>query len=149
MRKRILVAIGVPALVIAWLAFRPEKLWINQKVSEPAPFDTSGEPQPVLTGRFEDATRETSGRATIYKKAGGEEFLRLKDFMTPDAGEVHLGLAQSVDSNPGIDFGPLKSDQRDQDFDLPPSTDLTRYPAVVIYSEQRRAVIGWAKLNPF
>jgi hypothetical protein len=34
-RKWILVAAGLPILVAAWWAFRPEKLWINQKVSEP------------------------------------------------------------------------------------------------------------------
>jgi hypothetical protein len=149
MRKWILVAVGVPVLVVLWLAFRPEKLWINQKVSEPAPFDTSGDPQPLLTGRFDDQTRRTSGRATIYKKPGGEDFLRLKDFMTPDATDVHVGLAHSIDSSLGIDFGPLKSDRGDQDYDLPPATDLTGYQAVVLYSERRRAVIVSAKLEPF
>jgi len=35
--KWILVLIGVPVLGGAWWAFRPEKLFINQKVSEAAP----------------------------------------------------------------------------------------------------------------
>ena len=36
-RKWILVGVGVPVLVAAWWAFRPEKLWVNVKVNEPAP----------------------------------------------------------------------------------------------------------------
>ena len=28
-KKWILIAVGVPVLVAAWWAFRPEKLWIN------------------------------------------------------------------------------------------------------------------------
>ena len=37
-RKRAWIAISLPILIVAWLAFRPEKLWINQRVNEPAPF---------------------------------------------------------------------------------------------------------------
>ena len=60
--------VGLLVLVALWWAFRPEKLWINEKVNEAAPFDTSAGPQPILTGRFEGKTQQTSGRATVYKK---------------------------------------------------------------------------------
>ena len=66
-RKRILVAVVIPILVVAWWAFRPEKLWINQRVNEPAPFASSADPQPLYTGRLEGKAHQTSGRATIYK----------------------------------------------------------------------------------
>src|SRR5579863_8227828 len=59
-RKRILVIVGLPVLVALWWAFRPEKLWINEKVNEAAPFDTSSDPQPILTGRFEGEAHQTS-----------------------------------------------------------------------------------------
>src|SRR5215472_15859435 len=98
-RKWILIAVGLPVLVVLWWAFRPEKLWINQTVNEPAPFDSSGDPQPILTGRFEGNTRQTSGRATIYKKPGGEEYLRLSDFTTSSGWDVRIALARSVDFN--------------------------------------------------
>ena len=94
-RKWILVSVGIPILVALWWAFRPEKLWINEKVSEAAPFDTSGEPQPVFTGRIEGKAQQTSGRATIYKKPGGEEYLRLSDFTAPNAPDAHVMLGRS------------------------------------------------------
>jgi hypothetical protein len=63
-RKWILAIIGFPILAAAWWAFRPEKLWINQKVNEPAPFASSTDPQPLYTGRLEGKAHQTSGRAT-------------------------------------------------------------------------------------
>lgn len=90
-RKWIFITIGLPVLVALWWAFRPEKLWINQKVNEPAPFDTSADPQPILTGRFEGNAQRTNGRATIYKKSGGE-YLHLSDFMAPSGPDIHVAL---------------------------------------------------------
>jgi hypothetical protein len=158
-RKWILVSIGVPVLVALWWAFRPEKLWITERVHEPAPFYTSGDPQPILTGRFEGKAQQTSGRATIYKKPGGDEYLGLSDFTTPDGPDLHVVLARSDDRNltqdvvkgdlDHVDFGPLKSDRGDQNYDLPAATDLNKYDAVVIYSERANAVFGFAKLAPF
>jgi Electron transfer DM13 len=144
--KWALVAVGLPVLVALWWAFRPEKLWINQKVNEPAPFDTSDNPQPILTGRFESKAQQTSGRATIYKKAGGEEYLRLSDFASQAGQDVHVALAQGDDR---IDLGPVKSDQGDYNYNLPAATDLGKYDAVVIYGEQSHAVLGLAKLEQF
>jgi len=152
-RKWILVSVALPVLVVLWWAFRPEKLWINEKVNETAPFDTSDGPQPILTGRFEDKAQQTSGRATIFKKPGGEEYLRLSDFTTSNSGDVHVVLARS--ENRGdidrIDLGPLKSNQGDQNYDLPAAAakELGKYDAVVVYSEQSHAVFGLAKLEAF
>ncbi len=158
-RKWILAAVGLPVLVALWWAFRPEKLWINEKVNEAAPFDTSDGPQPILTGRFEDKAQQTSGRATIYKKPDGEEYLRLSDFTTSNNVDVHVVLARSGDQSlaqeagkgdlDSVDLGPLKSIQGDQNYDLQRATDLSRYDAAVIYSEQSHTVLGLAKLEPF
>jgi hypothetical protein len=158
-RKWILAAVGLPVLVALWWAFRPEKLWINEKVNEAAPFDTSGGPQPILTGRFDGKAQQTSGRATIYKKPGGEEYLRLSDFAALNGEDVHVVLARSDDQNlaeeagkgrlESIDLGPLKSKQGDQNYDLPASADLSKYDAVVIYSERSLKVSGLAKLEQF
>ena len=158
-RKWILLVVGLPVLVALWWAFRPEKLWINQIVSEPAPFNTSADPQPILTGRFEAKAQPTTGRATIYRKPGGEEYLRLSDFATSSGRDVHIVLARSVDWNvvqkvlvgslDSIDIGPLKTNEGDQNYDLPAATDIRKYDAAVVYSRQSHAVLGLAKLEPF
>jgi hypothetical protein len=142
--------IGLPVLVVLWWAFRPEKLWINQKVNEPAPFETSSGPQPIFTGPFEGKAQQTSGRATIYEKTGGAEYLRLSEFRTANGSDTHVLLAQNDDpSLESIDCGPLKSGQGDQNYDFPVTTDLNKYQTVIIYGERSHTVFGMAKLEPF
>jgi hypothetical protein len=78
--RKWILAISLPVLIAAWWAFRPEKLWINQKVNEAAPFASSSDPQPLYTGRLQGTAHQTSGRATVYKAADGTQYLRLTDF---------------------------------------------------------------------
>ena len=158
-RKWVLVAVGLPVLVAAWWAFRPDKLWINQKVNEPAPFTSSSDPQPTYTGRLEGKAHQTSGRATIYKAPDGKQYLRLTDFSTSNGPDVHVLLARSDDSSltqeivesqlDSVELGSLKGNQGDQNYDLPASVDLQKYNAAVIYCEQFHAVFGVARLEQF
>ena len=158
-RKWVLVAVGIPILVVAWWAFRPEKLWINAKVNEPAPFSASTDPQPLYTGRLEGKAHETSGRGTIYKTPDGKHYLRLTDFMTSNGPDVHVVLARADDANltqeivkgqlDSIELGPLKGNQGDQNYDLPAPVDLQKYNAVVIYCERFHAIFGLARLEQF
>jgi Electron transfer DM13 len=158
-RKWVLAAVGLPILVAAWWAFRPEKLWINQKVSEPAPFASSTDPQPLYTGRLEGKAHQTSGRATIYKTHDGKQYLRLTDFSTSNGPDVHVVLARSDGANltqeivkgqlDSVELGSLKGNQGDQNYDLPASVDLQKYNAAVIYCERFHAVFGVARLEQF
>jgi hypothetical protein len=158
-RKWILAAVGLPILVAAWWAFRPEKLWINQKVSEPAPFASSTDPQPLYTGRLENKAHQTSGRATIYKTPDAKQYLRLTDFSTSNGPDVHVVLARGDEANltqeivkgqlDSVELGSLKGNQGDQNYDLPASVDLQKYNAAVIYCERFHAVFGVARLEPF
>lgn len=158
-RKWILAVIGVPILVAAWWAFRPEKLWINQKVNDPAPFASSTDPQPLYTGRLEGKAHQTSGRATIYRTSDGRQYLRLTDFMSSNGPDVHVVLVQTNDANltkeivtnqlDSVELGPLKGNQGDQNYDLPASVDLQKYNAAVIYCERFPAIFGVARLEKF
>ena len=157
--KWIVAAVGLPILVAAWWAFRPEKLWIDEKVNEPAPFTSSLDPQTLYTGRLEGKAHHTSGRATIYKSSDGRQYLRLTDFTTSNGPDVHVLLARSDDKSleqeivkadlDSVELGSLKGNQGDQNYDLPGSADLNKYRAVVIYCERFHAVFGLARLEPF
>src|SRR5437667_11826145 len=96
-KKMILGLIGIPVLVGAWWAFRPEKLFINQKVNETAPAALSSEPEALYTGKLEGEIHQTSGRATIYKTTDGKEYLRLSDFTTSNGPDVHVLLVRAQD----------------------------------------------------
>ena len=142
-RKRILAAIGLPLLVAAWWAFRPEKLFINERVNEPAPFLATSEPQPVATGRLENRAKVTLGRATIYKTPRGLHYLRITDLSVP-AAQLRVGLRGA---GPEIDLGALNG-PGEQSFDLLASVDLSQYDSVAIY-DQHTDTVAIAKLEPF
>ena len=157
--RKWVLAVSLPVLIAAWWAFRPERLWINQRVNEPAPFASTSDPQPLYTGRLQGAAHQTSGRATVYKAADGTEYLRLSDFSTSNGPDVHVVLSQSEDANlkqeivkgrlDTVELGALKGNQGDQNYDVPTSVDLQRYDAVVIYCERFHAMFGVAKLEQF
>jgi hypothetical protein len=123
-RKWIWIAIGLPILIVAWLTFRPEKLWINQRVNEPAPFASRFEARPIFAGRLEGKAHPTSGRATLYESLGGKRYLRLTDFTTSNGPDVHVVLARAEDpaldqkivkgSLDYVELGKLKGNQGDQ-----------------------------------
>ncbi len=157
--KWILAGVALPLLVIAWWVFRPEKLWINVKVSEPAPPGLNTGSDPLYTGSLASRAHPTSGRASVYQTPDGKRELRLTDFSTSNGPDVHVVLAQSSDGNLKQDFvksdldavelGPLKANQGNQNYNLPDSTDLNKDDAVVIYCERFRVIFGLAKLEKF
>jgi Electron transfer DM13 len=157
--KWTLLLLSLPVLVGAWWAFRPEKLFINQKVSEPAPFAGSSDSQPIYTGKLTGSVHQTTGRATIYKADDGKLTLRLTDFSTSNGPDVHVLLAKSDDAAlnqeivkgalDSVELGSLKGNQGDQNYDVPASANLAQYQAVVIYCERFHAVFGVAKLEQF
>ena len=157
--KWILALIGVPVLAGAWWAFRPEKLFINQKVNEAAPAALSSEPEALYTGKLEGKIHPTSGRATIYKAADGKQYLRLSDFSTSNRPDVHVLLVRAEDKAldqetvkgdlDRVELGTLKGNQGDQNYDLPATADLNQYQAVAIYCERFHAIFGVAKLEKF
>jgi hypothetical protein len=146
-------------LVAAWWAFRPEKLWINQKVDEPSPFASTADPQPLFTGTLEGKAHQTSGRATVYKTPDGKQYLRLTDFTTSNGPDLHVLLARGEDQNlnqeivkaelDSVELGLLKGNQGDQNYDLQMPVDLQKFNAVVIYCERFHAIFGVAKLEQF
>ena len=158
-RKWILIAVGLPILAAVWWAFRPEKLWINQRVDEPAPIASRSEPSPLSTGRLEGKAHPTSGRATIYEASDGARYLRLTDFMTSNGPDVHVVLAKGGDSDLGseivkgdldhVELGRIKGNQGDQNYDVPASVDLEKYNAAVIFCERFHVIFGLSRMEPF
>jgi hypothetical protein len=158
-QRLLLGLIGAALLIGAWWAFRPEKLFINQKVNEAAPAALSSEPEPLYTGKLEGKVHQTSGRATIYKSADGKRYLRLSDFATSNGPDVHVLLVWGDDKAleqeivkgelDGVELGSLKGNQGDQNYDLPAMADLNKYQAVAIYCKRFHAIFGVARLERF
>ena len=145
-------AVAIIALV-AWYAFRPERLFINQTVNEQFP-TASAASDKLASGQFHSAAHETKGTATVFQLADGTKTLRLTDFATSNGPDVHVYLVASGDAKDNdtvtkagfIDVGILKGNIGDQNYDLPANTDLAKYRAVTIWCKRFGVNFGTAPL---
>ncbi|RLT26839.1 MAG: hypothetical protein DWI48_05230 [Chloroflexi bacterium] len=155
------------ALVVGWWAFRPELLFVDQRVSESAPISASGAStaggtsmaSPIgatklAAGKFVGHAHETSGVATIIE-VDGKRVLRLTDFMTSNGPDVHVTLIAATDAKDDatirrvgyVSLGAMKGNIGDQNYELPADLDLSKYRAVTIWCERFSVNFGTAPLS--
>ncbi len=155
-RKVIAGVVALIALAGAWYAFRPERLFINQKVNEGFPTAQASSSQAVTlsTGQFHSVAHETKGQANIFQLADGRRTLRLTEFETSNGPDVRVYLVAANDAadsetvkNAGfIEIGALKGNIGDQNYDIPSDVDLTKYRAVTIWCRRFGVNFGTAPL---
>ena len=143
----------IVAGVAGWYAFRPERLFINQKVNEQFPTASAASDQ-LATGQFHNGAHDTKGTATVFQLADGKKTLRLTDFATSNGPDVHVYLVAADDAKDNdtvtkagfIDVGSLKGNIGDQNYDLPANADLSKYRSVTIWCKRFRVNFGTAPL---
>jgi hypothetical protein len=158
MSKR-MVVIGIVILMVAvtgWYAFRPERLFINQKVSEQFPTASAASAQTLTlaSGQFHGVAHETKGSATLYQLPDGKKTLRLTNFETSNGPDVVVYLVAAADASDNetvtragfLPLGSLKGNIGDQNYELPADVDLTKYKAVTIWCRRFGVNFGTAPL---
>jgi hypothetical protein len=110
----------------------------------------------VATGTFHGAAHKTSGRATVYA-LNGKDTLRITNFKTSNGPDVHVILIAATDAQDDesflngkverVDLGKLKGNEGDQNYMIPPGTDLSKFKTVSIYCERFNANFGAAPLE--
>jgi electron transfer DM13 len=159
-RNLIIGLVVVVALAAGWYLFRPERLWVNQKVSEslPAAVQPAGAqemgPVALASGSFHSGAHETKGTATIYRLADGKRTLRLTHFETSNGPDVQVYLVAAADAKDNatvtragfIPLGALKGNLGDQNYDLPADVDLDSHRAVTIWCRRFGVNFGTAPL---
>ena len=162
-KKALLLVLAAVVGLVGWYLFRPERLFINQNVSESLPGEAAtataamavSEPSVVLAGMFHDGAHETKGTATIYELDGGKRALRLTEFETSNGPDVHVYLvaAPMADDNDTvkqagfIDLGSMKGNIGDQNYDLPAGVDLAKYQSVAIWCARFNVNFGSSALT--
>ncbi len=161
MKRTVITLIALVALVGLWYAFRPERLFVNQSVSEsfpaPAPAQTvaaKGQPVLVASGNFHDGAHATKGTASIFQLPDGKQVLRLTGFETSNGPDVRVFLVAADDAkdndtvkNAGyVEVAPLKGNVGDQNYDLPAGLNLAKYRAVTIWCNRFGVNFGTAPL---
>jgi Electron transfer DM13 len=155
MSKKLTIALVV--LVVAgagaWYAFRPERLFINQRVNEQFPI-ASAATNKLVSGQFHSGAHETKGTATVFQLADDQKMLRLTNFATSNGPDVHVYLVAAADAkdndtvkNAGfVDLGSLKGNIGDQNYNVPASIDLAKYRAATIWCARFNVNFGTAPL---
>jgi hypothetical protein len=142
MRKLIITAAALVVVFGLWYAFRPERLFIDQKVNEQFPVAAAaGAPTALASGGFHGVAHETKGVATIYQTPDGKKTLRLSEFQTSNGPDVQVYLVAAPDAGDNdtvtragfIQLGALKGNVGDQNYDVPADVDLSKYRAVTIW----------------
>ena len=151
------VKVTLLALIIAgagaWYAFRPERLFINQRVNEQFPTASAANSQ-LATGQFHSGAHETKGMATVFQLADGKKTLRLTNFATSNGPDVHVYLVAATDAKDNdavtkagfVDLGSLKGNIGDQNYDVPANVDLAKYRAATIWCARFSVNFGTAPL---
>ena len=157
------------AVVAVW--FEPQKLFIDEKVSEALPVAAPTETAPDTTvgapedegseaeampeirtlgaGEFTPLAHQARGTALFLENADGDRFLRFENFEVengPDL-KVYLSAAPPGSEDPVlvedfVDLGTLKGNIGSQNYAIADDVDLERYGTAVVWC--RRFSVGFA-----
>lgn len=157
MSKKTLIAIAVIVLgSIAWYAFRPERLFVNQKVNESLPTaQAAATTTAIASGMFHDGAHKTSGNAAIYLSQDGKRILRLSEFETSNGPDVQVYLVKANGSKPEaavkkgdfVNVGALKGNIGDQNYDIASNVNLANFDRVTVWCRRFRVNFGTATLK--
>ena len=156
-KYRIILPLVAVVLLVAWYAFRPERLFVNRRVHEELPtMQAADSPaRPLASGKFHSGAHPTSGTATVYQLADGTRVLRFTDFKTSNGPDVHVYLVAADDATDNesvtkagfIDLGSIKGNIGDQNYTLGSDADLSKYRAVSVWCKRFSVNFGAAPLS--
>jgi hypothetical protein len=153
---RLAIPAAAGAILVAWYAFRPERLLLNKRVNE-AMVTEQGDssPRPVESGQFYGIVHPTTGTATIFQMGDGGRVLRLTSFHTSNGPDVHVYLVAADDAKDAatvekagfVDLGVMKGNLGDQNYTLAGDLDLAKYRSVSIWCKRFSVNFGAAALR--
>ncbi|MEV0619278.1 DM13 domain-containing protein [Nonomuraea sp. NPDC050404] len=156
----IITAVLVLAVAVGLYLFQPWRLFTTVRVDEAAPAPTGrqvpGNAERLATGTFITHEHETSGSVEIQKLADGNTSLRLTNLRTSDGPALHVWLSdqpvkpgdwKNLDDGRHIDLGDLKGNEGNQNYAIPPGTDLDTFSTVTIWCERFSVSFGAAELK--
>jgi electron transfer DM13 len=136
-KRNVIVAAAALVLVAVWYAFRPERLFLDQRVNEA----TGGSGAAVAAGAFHGVSHDGKGTATIVRRPDGSRVLELTGFETSNGPDLQLYLVAARDANDAasvktagfVTLGALKGNVGNQVYPVPADLDLDRYRAVTVW----------------
>jgi hypothetical protein len=156
-----LAAVVLTVVVLIW--FEPQKLFLDERVNESLPqvhsADEAAEPdedggmsdspEVLASGEFRPLAHDARGTALLVELADGRTIVRFENFEVENGPDLKVYLSTaSADSDEGAlvdefhDLGDLKGNIGNQNYELAPRVDATRFRTVVVWC--RRFSVGFA-----
>ncbi|MGH7754630.1 MAG: DM13 domain-containing protein, partial [Gemmatimonadales bacterium] len=102
----------------------------------PQPADGDGAGTLLAAGEFRgaDSAHQGSGRAEVQRLPDGRLNLFLSDFSVTNGPDLYVYLVpRGADSSVGVSLGRLEANNGNQNYAIPPGTDITAFDRVVIW----------------
>jgi hypothetical protein len=146
-------AAAVAAFVLVW--FQPQKLVIDEQVSDPLADATGNDVTELAVGDFGSLDHTTTGRVRVIESADGSRVVRLEGLATSNGPDLFVYLSANPSDGPEsafdddyINLGRLKGNEGDQNYELGRDVDLDRFPTVVVWCDRFDSAFGAAPLSP-
>lgn len=151
-KRTALVLAALPVLAAAWYAFRPERLFLDQRVAEP----TGARGALLAEGSFHPVAHEGRGTARLVERPDGSRVLELTGFETSNGPDLQLYLVAAADAADSqavkragfVSLGALKGNVGDQAYEAPAEIDLSRFRAVTVWCRRFGVNFATAPLLP-
>lgn len=147
-RRRVVFIVVLVLAIGLWYVFRPERAWLDRVVNEPEPANIA---TVMLAGSFAPRAHHGRGVARVLQLDDGRQVLRLTDFATRDGPDLRVYLmgGEGDPASAGyLALGALKGNVGPQHYVIPPGTDLTRFPLVVVWCRRFGVSFTVARLVP-
>jgi hypothetical protein len=106
--------------------------------------------QSPLSGQFMgvgDGIHEAEGIAKEISLEDGRQFVRFENFKVTNGPDLFVYLATDKSASDFVDLGKLKANNGNQNYQIPPGTDLSKYNTVVIWCKAFSVLFGSAELK--
>ena len=104
----------------------------------------------AFTGNFVgsgDGFHKTEGVVKVITLADGKTFLRLENLKATNGPDLYVYLSTGKDVSDIVNLGRLKGNIGNQNYEIPPGTNLSKYDTVLIWCKAFSTLFGSAKLS--
>lgn len=161
------LAIVLVVLTIAW--FEPWRLLTHSKVQEELPQQTEQSkggadpvetgPRVLLQGELISHEHQTSGTVQVLGFVDGSRILRIEGLETSDGPDLEIWLSDApvlegyegwflADDGEHFSLGKLKATSGDQNYEIPPELELSKFHSMSIWCVRFAVSFGAAELIP-
>jgi len=104
----------------------------------------------AFTGNFVgsgDGFHKAEGVVKVITLADGKTFLRLENLKATNGPDLYVYLSTGKDVSDIVNLGRLKGNIGNQNYEIPPGTNLSKYDTVLILCKAFSTLFGSAKLS--